>query len=151
MMLPFAARLRAETLCKDENGMKKAVTDEFFKLVKFGMTGVMNTAVDFFVFMLLSYVGVYTYLAQMISYSCGMLNSYIVNRSWTFKSRERFLSPQLVRFVISNFLQMILSVLLMWLLITKCGMVKMVAKIFATVIILLIGFFINRIWVFGKS
>ena len=131
--------------------MKKAMIDEFSKLVKFGMTGVMNTAVDFAVFMLLSYVGVYIYLAQMISYSCGMLNSYVVNRSWTFKSKERFLSSQLVRFIISNFLQMLLSVVLMWLFITKLGMLKIVAKICATVIMLLTGFFINRIWVFRKS
>ena len=131
--------------------MKNTIIEEFAKLVRFGITGFMNTAVDFVVFMLLSYVGVYIYLAQMISYSCGMLNSYVINRSWTFKSKERFLSSQLVRFIISNFLQMLLSVVLMWLFITKLGMLKIVAKIFATAIILLIGFLINRIWVFRKS
>ena len=131
--------------------MKKTVIDEFFKLVRFGITGVMNTAVDFAVFMLLSYAGVYTYPAQVVSYSCGMLNSYIVNRSWTFKSNGRFWSKQLIRFVISNFLQMLLSLVLLWIFISKVGMLKIVAKLCSTVIILLIGFSINRIWVFGKN
>ena len=131
--------------------MKKAVTDEFFKLVKFGITGVMNTAVDFAVFILLGYIGVPTYPAQAVSYSCGMMNSYIVNRSWTFKSKGRFWSKELIRFVASNMIQMLLSIAVMWVFISKIGMIKIVAKIFATVIILLIGFLINRIWVFGKS
>ena len=51
--------------------MKKAVTDEFFKLVKFGITGVMNTAVDFAVFILLGYIGVPTYPSMV--FRCRML------------------------------------------------------------------------------
>ena len=131
--------------------MKKTVVDEFFKLVKFSITGVINTGVDFAVFIILGYIGVPTYLAQAVSYSCGMVNSYIINRSWTFKSKGRFWSKELIKFVASNMMQMLLSIVVMWVFISKVGMVKIVAKACATVIILLIGFSINRIWVFGKS
>ncbi len=131
--------------------MKKTVIEEFFKLVRFGITGVMNTVVDFAVFMLLSYLGVHTYPAQVVSYGCGMLNSYIVNRSWTFKSGGKFWSRQMMRFIIANFSLLLLSLVLLWLFTSGAGMIKIVAKLCSTVIIMIIGFLVNRLWVFQKS
>lgn len=130
--------------------MKGSLFEEFFKFVKFGITGVMNTVVDFAVFMLLSYLGLNAYLAQTVSYSCGMLNSYIVNRSWTFKGSDRFFSRQMIRFIIANLLLLLCSVVLLWVFTEKMSFSKIVAKLFATAIIMAVGFIVNRVWVFKK-
>ena len=72
---------------------------ELLKAAKFAVVGVVNTLIDYGVFALLAQVlFVNVYLAQVISYSCGILNSYIWNRSWTFRSENRFFGPTLVRF-----------------------------------------------------
>ena len=128
--------------------MKDFLTGEFFKLVKFGITGVMNTLVDFVVFMLLTSVGLNLYFSQVLSYGCGMLNSYIVNRSWTFKAKGKFFGSQMMRFVIANLTLLAISVLLLWLFTDKLGLIKIVAKLFTTAIIMLAGFSVNRLWVF---
>lgn len=130
--------------------MKDFLTGEFFKLVKFGITGVMNTLVDFVVFMLLTNVGVAIYIAQVISYSCGMLNSYIVNRSWTFKSRGKFWGPQMRKFVIANLSLLLLSLAMLWLFTEQLGLIKILAKLCSTVLIMVIGFIANRLWVFKQ-
>ena len=63
------------------------------KFIKFGITGVMNTLVDFVVYSLLTFgLSVNLYLAQVVGYSCGMVNSYVVDRRWTFRSKVRFFS-----------------------------------------------------------
>jgi putative flippase GtrA len=64
--------------------------EELIKFIKYSLTGVMNTAVDFGVFALLTWLGLGMYISQVISYSAGILNSYIVNRSWTFKTTRGF-------------------------------------------------------------
>ena len=65
--------------------------NEIKKILKFGVTGVMNTAVDFVVYtVLVSVCGMGLYVSQMISYCCGMLNSYVINRKWTFDTRNGF-------------------------------------------------------------
>ncbi|MBQ2752008.1 MAG: GtrA family protein [Oscillospiraceae bacterium] len=131
--------------------MKDFLLGEFFKLVKFGITGVMNTLVDFAVFLLLTHIGVAIYFAQVVSYSCGILNSYIVNRSWTFKSKGKFLGPQMVRFIAVNLSLLLLSLVLLWVFTEQLGFIKILAKLCSTVLIMVIGFVVNRLWVFRQS
>lgn len=61
--------------------------------VKFGLVGVSNTAVDWLVYFLLT-AGLHAWmihptLAKGISYSAGILNSFVWNRNWTFRSKSR--------------------------------------------------------------
>jgi len=54
--------------------------------MKFGLVGAVNTSIDFAVFTLLILLGWPHLLAQGISSISGVLNSYFMNRSWTFQA-----------------------------------------------------------------
>lgn len=57
---------------------------------KFGVVGVINTAVDFVVFGALFYWGGLPLLAaNSLAVSAGALNSYLLNKYWTFTDRTR--------------------------------------------------------------
>lgn len=118
------------------------------KFIKFGITGVINTAVDFVVFWLLSHFGINQYIAQVVSYSCGMANSYIINRSWTFKSKAGFLGRQLCRFIAANILMLLLSLVVLFVATAAFSLPKLIAKLIATVFTMCGGFLLNRLWVF---
>lgn len=128
--------------------MKKFFSDEMWRFIKFGLTGVMNTLVDYIVFLVLSYLGVNVYLSQVASYSCGMLNSYFVNRSWTFGSKKGFFSAQMIRFIVVNLSLLLLSLGVLWLG-SRLGYGKLVSKLGATAVTLVVGFAVNRLWVFN--
>ncbi|KAF5039910.1 GtrA-like protein [anaerobic digester metagenome] len=130
--------------------MKKFFSDEMWRFIKFGLTGVMNTLVDYIVFLVLSYLGTNVYLSQVISYSCGMLNSYIVNRSWTFGSKKGFFSAQMIRFIVVNLSLLLLSLGVLWLG-SRLGYGKLVSKLGATAVTLVVGFAVNRLWVFNSK
>ena len=127
---------------------KRSLTDELWRFIKFGITGVMNTFVDFAVFWVLSYLGANQYFAQTISYSCGMLNSYIVNRSWTFRSENKFFSKQMLRFAVVNLSLLLLSLGVL-LVCGRLGYAKLIAKLCATAVTMVVGFVVNRLWVFA--
>ena len=121
------------------------------KFLKFGITGVANTAVDLAVFQILSgWLGVNIYLSQVCSYSAGMLNSYVVNRSWTFHSKERFFSGQMVRFLVLGGLMLALSTGLLYLF-TGMGLEKFPAKLVTTGLVLVVNFLLSKIWVFASG
>lgn len=123
---------------------------ELWRFFKFGVTGFMNTAVDFVVFLVLSYLGVGQYVAQVISYSCGMLNSYVINRLWTFRGcGKRMFGAELPRFVAVNLCLLLLSLGVLWLVQGQWGYPKLLAKLCATAITMVLGFVLNRLWVFG--
>lgn len=127
---------------------KKLFLGETWQFVKFGLTGVMNTLVDYTVFLMLSYLSVNIYLSQVVAYSCGMLNSYVVNRSWTFKSRKSFFSVQMLRFVVVNLSLLVISLGVLWLG-SQLGYNKFISKLGATAVTLVVGFIVNRFWVFN--
>ena len=59
--------------------------------LKFGIVGLLNTALDWGSYYLLTRfagLGNLEELAKAISYSIGVLNSYFWNRGWTFRSRQ---------------------------------------------------------------
>ena len=122
---------------------------ELLKAAKFAVVGVANTLIDMGIYAVLAQVlGWNPYLSQVVSYSCGMLNSYVFNRSWTFRSRSGFFSPALVRFVLLNLAMLGVSTLLLYLFLDGMGLQKMLAKAAATGITLCLNFAANRIWVF---
>ncbi|WMJ84979.1 GtrA family protein [Oscillospiraceae bacterium LTW-04] len=110
----------------------------------------MNTLVDYTVFLVLSYLSVNIYLSQVIAYSCGMLNSYVVNRSWTFGSKKNFFSVQMLRFTVVNLSLLLISLGVLWLG-SQLGYNKLISKLGATAVTLVVGFVVNRLWVFNSK
>lgn len=69
----------------------------FWHFVKFQCVGVVNFAVDLGVLTLLNGVlGWPLGIANTISYSCGIINSFILNRYWTFRIKLKFFSEYTV-------------------------------------------------------
>lgn len=77
------------------------MTKRPLEFIRFCLVGVVNTGVDFTVFTILSNLGVLLLIAQCISYTCGVLNSFLLNRTWTFRGRNQS-SGQLIRFMALN-------------------------------------------------
>ncbi len=122
---------------------------ELWKMVKFGITGVANTLVDTLVYTLLAaWLGVSVYLAQVCGYMAGMLNSYLVNRSWTFQTSSRFFSMQMVKFIVANLLTLAVSIGMLKLLIDLAGLGAIIAKLPTICVTILLNFLLSRFWVF---
>ncbi len=122
---------------------------EAVKAGKFAIVGVANTLIDYGMFTLLTrFGGVQVYLANVIGYACGMLNSYVFNRAWTFKAQDKFFSPALVKFIVLNLCMLGLSTGLLYLFYDLAGLPELVAKAGATVVTLAVNFVCNRLWVF---
>ncbi len=121
----------------------------FYTFIKFGITGAANTLINFLVFTLLSVVLNFNmYFSEILAYSCGMLNSYVVNRNWTFTTSEKFWSGQLIKFIVTNLFVMFLSLILLNIFTEKLFFSKIIAKIFATVITTVVNFLISKIWIY---
>ncbi|MCI9194668.1 MAG: GtrA family protein [Angelakisella sp.] len=125
---------------------------ELRKAGKFAAVGVVNTLVDFLVFTVLAQaLSVNVYLAQVAGYSAGVLNSYVLNRSWTFRVRGRFFSPALVKFLVLSVCMLGLSTGLLYLCHGVAGVPKLAAKVLATGGTMVVSFLVNRFWVFGEG
>jgi putative flippase GtrA len=63
-------------------------------MVRFGLVGVLNTGLDFLVFVLLFYGLAWPLLvANSLGYLAGLANSYLLNSRWTFGDRAGGRTP----------------------------------------------------------
>ncbi|MDI3542495.1 MAG: hypothetical protein PWP57_98 [Candidatus Atribacteria bacterium] len=122
------------------------------QFIKFNLVGIMNTAVDFGVFMILNrYLGLIYTISQVISYSCGMVNSYFFNKFWTFQKKEGFTAVEVVKFIFVNLCSLGVSLLVLYVLQSKGGWKVLPSKVLATGFSVGVNFLGNKFWVFETT
>lgn len=78
-------------------GSKKGIFDKYpviLQILKFLVTGVLNTFIDFFVLNLLMwatgiYEGTTIFFLNIISFTIAVTNSYFWNKYWTFQEKSK--------------------------------------------------------------
>ena len=127
--------------------------ETFGKFVRFAITGVANTLIDIGVAALVRYFFHNDYLAQAAGYTCGIINSYIVNRSWTFrKERDKFFSAQLAKFLVVNGLTLGISIGATWLFHTRLSVEPwIIMKLLVTAVTIIVNFTLSNLWAFRKK
>ncbi|WP_237894355.1 GtrA family protein [Priestia megaterium] len=110
--------------------------------------GGLNTAIDFLVFSLLSYLDVYYIIAQCISYGCGVVNSYLLNRTWTFQQQGKRSKYEFPKFTVLNLFTLIVTSFLLTVFHYRFNMSLPYSKILVTVVSVGLNYIGTRFWVF---
>jgi len=124
--------------------------DELVKFIKFNAVGIVNTGVDFGIYTLLVTLGMNFAVAQVISYSCGMLTSYILNSRWTFQDK-RDSAGRVVAFILVNVVALLVSIGIQALCIKTFGLSELIAKAVSLPFSIVVNFAGNRLFVFKKE
>jgi putative flippase GtrA len=89
----------------------------FHKIAKFFIVGILNTGIDFFIFNTLIVLtgidkGFTITLLKSTSFVCAMLNSYALNRAWTFdhESAPAWTKAEFMRFALVTFFGFLINV-----------------------------------------
>ncbi len=118
------------------------------QFAKFGVVGVSNTLLTYAVFILLEEgLGVWYIAASGIGFAVGATNGFLLNRSWTFRGHGQGGSAA-VRWFIVQGCGLLLDLALIAGFVEGAKLNKLIAQAFATVIVVVITFFVNRRWTF---
>lgn len=121
------------------------------QFVKYGLVGVMNTGITWLAMLvLMNLFHVSHMIANPIGYILGLINSFIMNKSWTFKStgpvkKESYMFFAV--FIVCFFIQYLLSNIL---LIETLGIEKNIAQLPGMVVYTVLGYFGNKLLTFKK-
>jgi putative flippase GtrA len=118
------------------------------QFVKFGVVGVSNTLLAFTIYtVLLKGFGVWYLAASAIGFVVGAVNGFLLNRRWTFAGHVGdALTP--VRWGIVQGCGLALNEGLLYLFVDDAGIEKLLSQAFATGIVTVITFLVNRAWTF---
>lgn len=128
--------------------------------VRFLLVGSLGTLLDLILFALLhSWLSLPVLLANMLSYSAGIINNYLLHRHWTYADQQhtaagtqatRFVIVSLSALALNTALVLLLAEPLNWLLHTTTAG-ALLAKLIATGVGLIWNFLANHYWTFRTA
>lgn len=124
---------------------------KYIRLIRFGIVGVINTGVDFGTFTVFSaLLNTNPLVSQVIGYSAGVANSFVMNKLWTFESKSSKAGTQveLVKFIVINAASLGISLAGLKVLNGQLGVNVYIAKAIVTVLAQIVNFLGYKLWVF---
>jgi putative flippase GtrA len=121
----------------------------FVQFLKFLLVGILNTTIQYVVFwILLSVAGINYLLASVLGYCLGMINSYVMNRRWTFASKNPQVLSEGMKFIAVNLLALGTNMALLFFLVSLEHFRPQMAQLWAIAGSVAVNFALNRIWTF---
>lgn len=128
--------------------------EKYKSLVRYVIVGGINTGVDFLTFLLLhTLFAVNLGVSQAAGYCAGILNSFLLNKFWTFenKTSPRKTTSQAVKFVAVNVATLGISVYGLQVLAGNWGLHILAAKGMITLLTMVLNYLGYKLWVFRDA
>ena len=122
-------------------------------LIKYLLVGILNTIVGFGLIFLLMWHGFSPEISNIIGYGVGICFSFVMNKVFTFKSKQASKKANLAEFI-----KFISSMLIAWglnfITLKIClnfGVNAYISQIISGGIYTITGYLLSKIWVFKKQ
>jgi putative flippase GtrA len=131
------------------------LTENVLQLCKFSAVGCINTFIDWAVYftILRLFPGesiLFYSVAKGFSYLCGIVNSFFLNRYWTFKTPSEKEGSRFLKFTLVNTVGLGINSASIYVLL-HFNMSQLMALFLATSITFAFNFTLSKLWVFRKD
>lgn len=124
---------------------------EISKFIKFGIVGILNTLINWTIFAILNFLGMYYIISNIIAYVIATINSYIWNSKWVFKYKGEDKKETTGKFILLNLFGLSLNTVILYLFVDLMRFNKLIALVITTIIVMIINYILNKVWVFKEK
>lgn len=131
--------------------LKKLFSKE---VIFYGIFGVLTTIVNLASFYILTHLHLNENLSNVIAVLIAVLFAYFTNRKLVFNSTATTFKENLkefYKFMIGRAFTMVLEIVGFYLLFNVLNIEEFISKLFITVIVIILNFFISKFFAFKKS
>ena len=121
-------------------------------LTRFSLVGVINTLIDFLIFTLFNgFIGLNYIASQILGYSFGVANSFVLNKKWTFSksNSNKKTKDELFQFIVVNLFSLLITLITINFLVGSLNINVYISKIIVTFIAQITNFLCYKLWVFN--
>lgn len=108
--------------------------DAFQRIMKFLVSGSLAAITEYMSFAVMEKAGIILIASQTISFLCGFVVSFLLNRAWVFKSKEK-VSQQLMKYGLLAAINLVLTNLVMNCMVYVLHVNSLIAKISVMVMV----------------
>ena len=123
-----------------------------WEIIRFGVVGVITTAINFLIFKLGRKVQLPLVAANSVAWLAAVLFAFAANKFIVFKSADwntMFVLEELARFLMSRLLTLLIETSLLWLLVKKRDLPEMASKCGVSVLVVLLNYLLGKFLVFA--
>ena len=131
---------------------------KFKHITRFSLVGIANTLIDFLMFTLFhGFIGLNYIVSQILGYSFGIANSFVLNKKWTFAgtNSNKKTGHELFQFIAVNLITLLVTLVTMNSLVQHLNINVYISKVIVTFIAQITNFLAYKLWIFndilGKS
>lgn len=123
------------------------------RFVKWSVVGTIGAVVDYGIYIgLTRLIGLEEVIAQSISFTCAVINNYILNRVWTFGDiKHKRPEVQFFQFFIVSVMGLGTRTVIFFVLFRLLGIWDLLAMAVAIITVLVWNFFANLVWTFREA
>lgn len=130
--------------------MIKELFIKYKSLIRFAIVGVINTLVTVIInTVCLEVFGIHYNISWVIGFIGGVINSYIMNKLWTFESKKKSVK-EMVQFLVVSLISLSITTLGLRFFIEKVHLTKFVAQFPTIVLSQIVNYTGYKFWVFKK-
>lgn len=148
-MVPKSAlKLLKNALDKIANMKEKIV-----ELVKYGIYGGITTIINLVLFYIFNELNMYYLLANAISYIIAVIINYILNKLYVFETNNNSMKQNFIEFIKFMFVRLgslVIDSFLFYVVVDIMKINVYVGRIGLSIIIILLTYVVNRLFVFKK-
>jgi len=120
-------------------------SDLFAEIFRFGVTGGVCFLIDYgTLYALTEFAGINYLWSSGISFTLSVIVNYFICVKWVFKEAGKQDTQSAVIFIGSSVVGLGINQFLMWFFVEKLGIYYMIAKIFATLIVMVWNYIMKR-------
>lgn len=120
-------------------------------LIKFGLVGGTGYVINLSVFAVTNGVmGLHPIPAAVLAFSVAVLNNFVWNRIWTFRSTDSEVGLQALKFLTVSLAGLSLNLVILTLLHELTPLTELWAQAIAVALVMPVNFLLNRAWTFSR-
>ena len=123
-----------------------------WEIVRFGVVGVITTAINFLIFKLGRMARLPLVAANSVAWLAAVLFAFAANKFIVFQSADwntMFILEELSWFLMSRLLTLLIETSLLWLLVKKRDLPEMASKCGVSVLVVLLNYLLGKFLVFA--
>ncbi len=117
------------------------------KFIRYLIVGVINTIIGYGVIFILMTIHVMPEIANIIGYMIGIIVSYILNKLYTFKTKNKS-KKEFLTFILCMICSYMINLIILIILYRYCGIDKYIATIIAGIFYTLSGYIFSKYFAF---
>jgi putative flippase GtrA len=119
------------------------------EMIRFGIVGIANTIVGYGIYLIGLRVFVWAYpIAMGIGTICGIINSYFLNKIFTFRSKNKYSIKEIAKFVLVYVVQYVFNISVIFALNHYAGISESMAGFFGILSGTVISYCGHKFWTF---